>query len=94
MRWNICGAGWLSRGSCKETVPDHSSGRIDVPVPVELSDLPSEISKNKLNLKWSKPGDNGTPLIHFIVCQKLLNKHDSVHDWILVKWTNKRVELT
>ncbi len=58
----------------------------DAPVPVEHSDFPSKITENKLNLMWSKPGDSRTPLIHFIVYQRLLNKDDSVHDWSLVKW--------
>lgn len=32
-------------------------------MPVEFSDLPSEKSENKLNLKKSKPGENGPQII-------------------------------
>ena len=32
-------------------------------MPVEFSDLPSEKSENKLNLKKSTPGENGPPII-------------------------------
>ncbi|KAL9978761.1 hypothetical protein ACROYT_G016316 [Oculina patagonica] len=62
-------------------------------MPVELIDLPNEISGNELTLKWNEPGDNGTPIIHYTVYQKILNEDGSAPaDWIPLKQVKQQLE--
>ena len=62
-------------------------------MPVEITDLPIEINGNKLTLQWSKPGDNGRPIIHYTVYQKIVNNDGStVTDWTFLKTVNQRLE--
>ena len=63
-------------------------------MPVQLTELPSEISDNKLTLKWSEPGDNGTPITHYTIYQRILNDDGSApaHWTRLMPEVNEQLE--
>ncbi|KAL9978771.1 hypothetical protein ACROYT_G016327 [Oculina patagonica] len=66
---------------------------LDVPMPVEFIDLPSEKSGNELTLKWTKPCDNGTPIMHYTVYQRILNEDGSAPaDWTPLKQVKQQLE--
>ena len=49
-------------------------------MPVDIIDLPSEIRKSNLTLKWNTPGDNGTQITHYTVYQRVLSEDGSAPD--------------
>ena len=60
----------------------------DVPMPVELTDVPSFVNSREITLKWKKPNDNGAPITGYVVYQRILSQDGEKSSWKLVGQTS------
>lgn len=60
----------------------------DVPMPVELTNVPSFVNSREITLKWKKPNDNGAPITGYMVYQRTVSQDGEKSDWQLVGQTS------
>ena len=65
-------------------VPCPLSLYIDVPMPVELCDIPSDAKGNKFTLKWVEPHNNGAVIIDYMVYRRTVNENGEASEWEFV----------
>ena len=53
----------------------------DVPMPVGLIDLRSEIREDNLTLKWNAPCDNGARIKHYMVYRRVVSEDGGETAW-------------
>ena len=60
----------------------------DVPMPVELIDVPSVVSSDQMTLKWRKPNDNGAAITGYAVYQRSVSEHGGTSEWQFINSTS------
>lgn len=54
---------------------------LDVPMPVGIINLASEIKENNLTLRWNQPCDNGAQITHYTVYRRVLSENGAAPEW-------------